>query len=114
MGSNRYREGDLDLALSYFQQAIAIRSDLPNAHFGIGNVYLRRDQKSEAVEAYKKGIRSDPDNSAAHYALGALYRSLGEDSLAVAHLQAATRDSSNVTLKKEVETLLSDPDIGVR
>jgi tetratricopeptide (TPR) repeat protein len=68
------------LALTQAEEAFrrATRSDDPQlealAHYNLGNTLYRLDRLDEAVDAYKRALRLDPDNDDARYNLELIQR----------------------------------------
>ena len=52
-----YRDnGKLDQAILEYKAVLNLRSDYPNAHNDLGDIYRQLGQKAEATEAYKEEI----------------------------------------------------------
>ena len=82
-GTAQYQTGRLDGALSSYQQAIALRSDYTEAHYGLGTLYEDLQKNDLAIAEYQLVIQSDPNHAPnsqerlnllrAHNNLGRLY-----------------------------------------
>ncbi|MBI4690681.1 MAG: tetratricopeptide repeat protein, partial [Nitrospirae bacterium] len=60
-------------AISYFEKALAIKSDLALVHSNIGNAFDELNYTDLAIIEYKKAIEINPDFETAHYNLGRAY-----------------------------------------
>ena len=63
-------QGKLDAALSQYREAVRIRSDYPDAHYGIALVLKRQGSMSEAIQQYREALRFRPDWPAVLLELG--------------------------------------------
>lgn len=79
--------GDHEQARLYYQQAIGLRSDNPDAHYGMATVcFLQGDLPSSAFH-FKEVTRLDPLRAGAYINLGAVYNRLEQFDDAVAALR---------------------------
>ncbi len=88
------RAGKLAEAQSELEAAVEDSPWFPRAHYHLGRVHARRRKFPEAVDALKKAAAMEPQNYAAHVALGMLYfkEYKGvEDQRAREHLEKALR-----------------------
>jgi len=65
--------GDLNNALTYYKEAIAIRPDLVRAHVKLAKLYEDRQEKELALAKYKEIVYVDPSYFVAHPTLGPLH-----------------------------------------
>jgi tetratricopeptide (TPR) repeat protein len=71
-------QSDNDLAKQYYLQALALRSDNPDVHYGLATVcFLQRDLPGAAYH-FKEVTRLDPLRAGAYINLGAVYNSLNQ------------------------------------
>jgi protein O-mannosyl-transferase len=66
-------KGSLDEALVEFEKALALDPTLPDALYGIGNVYQKRGELQKAALQYRMTLESDPTYTNALNNLGAVY-----------------------------------------
>ena len=59
-GNQAYTEGDLDLALARYAEAVAAGADDPVLHYNLGNTHARRGELGLAVASYLRAQRLDP------------------------------------------------------
>jgi tetratricopeptide (TPR) repeat protein len=59
------------------QEALALDSSLPDAHYQLGNLALNHGQIPEAEKHLEKVTRLDPNYAQGHFALARVYRRLG-------------------------------------
>jgi tetratricopeptide (TPR) repeat protein len=80
-------QGEHDQARQFYLQALAIRSDLPNVHYGLATVcYLLNDLTGAAFH-FKEVTRLDPLRAGAYINLGAVYNKLDQLDEALAALR---------------------------
>src|SRR5438309_2035087 len=77
--------GDHEMARSCYQQAIGLRSDNPDAHYGMATVCFLLNELPNSAYHFKEVIRVDPLRAGAYINLGAVYNRLEQfdDALAV-------------------------------
>ncbi len=79
--------GDHEMARNFYQQAIGLRSDNPDVHYGMATVcFLMSDLPSSAFH-FKEVTRLDPLRAGAYINLGAVYNRLEQFDDAVAALR---------------------------
>ena len=76
------------LAASQFNKAIEIKSELGEAHLGLGLSYYYLEMYAESLEAFKKAALLNPQDMLAHKALGSLYIRLEDEKAAMAEYEA--------------------------
>lgn len=59
-GKAAYENGDTDLSLSYFNEAIRLDPSSPEAHYGLGSGYRSKGEWSKAIAEYTEVIRLNP------------------------------------------------------
>lgn len=59
------------------RSALALDPSLPDAHYQLGNLALKKDRMLEAQQHLEQAVKLDPQNAAAHFALARAYRRLG-------------------------------------
>lgn len=86
-------QGDFDDARNCYQQALALKNDLPQAYFGLGNIMETVDNNSQgAFEYYRKALQLNPNDPIMLQATGKLLLKHG-DQHAFEYLQMAARIS---------------------
>ncbi len=114
-GDRLFDENRTETAIQAYQQAIHLNPDLAEAHFKLGIAYALlemqyeqtgtvdpgnpdarnkpRSQKSfeKAVEAYKKLLKTNPDDDVAHYNLARTYNKLNKDEEAEKEFRQAVK-----------------------
>jgi tetratricopeptide (TPR) repeat protein len=63
LGGIFYAQGQYDQALALFQQAVALKPDLPNAYYNAANAYVQLKQYDQAKAAYQQTLALLPSNS---------------------------------------------------
>ncbi|MBI1790169.1 MAG: tetratricopeptide repeat protein [Acidobacteria bacterium] len=81
-GEAHESQGQHDLALLEYRQALALDPRRPGLHYRLGRVLLARsrqaDPDGEARKEFEQELRLDPTNANAAYELGELERKLGQ------------------------------------
>jgi len=70
--------GDWEASQTLFQKIVGQHPDSALAYYGLGRIQAAKGQFSEAIQNLKKACDLFPSFGVAHYALGMLYRDLGE------------------------------------
>lgn len=60
-------------AINTFHEAIRLKSDLPEAHYELGRVYLKQRNFDQAIECYQKATLLNPDFAEAYSDMGFAY-----------------------------------------
>lgn len=88
-GITAYKEGKLDQAISFFQEA----RDIDPSNIAVYNllaiVYLKKDLFDAAISLLKEAIEIDPLSSLSHYNLGLAYRKKKELERAIVEFKQA-------------------------
>jgi Flp pilus assembly protein TadD len=97
-GKELYNKDQDAEAVLAFMEAVRLDPGLAEAHFrlalGFESLGKREEAEAEykkAVEAYKKYLDENPDDSEAHYALGQTYAGLDQYSEAIRQYREATK-----------------------
>ena len=69
-------QGENELARQYYQQALALRADNPDVHYGLATVCFLLNDLPGAVQHFKEVTRLDPLRAGAYINLGAVYNRL--------------------------------------
>lgn len=81
------RKGMTDAAMKEYEEVVRLAPDLPDGHYGIGNIHRSAGRLHEAVIGYKRALAADPTYTNALNNLGAVYIQLQEWDKAIATLQ---------------------------
>jgi len=71
-GQSAHARGDLEKAIGFYEQAIKVRPEFPEAQFQLGNALASLGKLTEAEAAFKLAIAQKKNWSMPHSALGAL------------------------------------------
>ncbi len=82
-----HSEFDNAEAEGLLREAIARKSDFPEAYFLLGELYSRQQKWIEAVAAYEMAVKLDPENVSAHYRLGLALQRAGQPARAAQELK---------------------------
>lgn len=85
------RKGDMEAAETRLRQSLTADPYQDQAWLFLGRVLERRQDYSGAGEAYRAGLKSQPDNAELHGALGHLYARQGDPAQAEVELREAIR-----------------------
>jgi tetratricopeptide (TPR) repeat protein len=69
-------------AEQFLQSALTLDRSLPEAHYQLGNLALRRGRPTEALHHLEEAARLDPNVAGVHFALSRAYRRLGKSETA--------------------------------
>ena len=75
--------GQLDVAVEYFEKALAIKPDYTEVNYNLGLTHQELGQLDAAVESYKKALAVNPNYAEAHNNLGVTLKELGQLDTAV-------------------------------
>ncbi len=88
-GTLALRLDDAAAAAAFFEAAIALRPDIADLHYNLGNALTRLGRTEEAVAAYRRAATYRPDLLPIHNNLGIALQSLGRCEEAVDAFQRA-------------------------
>jgi tetratricopeptide (TPR) repeat protein len=71
-------QGQNERARQYYTLALAMRSDLPNVHYGLATVCYLLNDLPNAAHHFREVIRLDPLRAGAYINLGAIYNKLNQ------------------------------------
>jgi tetratricopeptide (TPR) repeat protein len=57
--------GQMDMAIEHYREAISLKPDYPEAHYGLGTIYYWKDMHKEARKEIETVLSLEPDNYAA-------------------------------------------------
>ena len=86
--------GELEEAEAHYRESLAIKPQ-PAIYNDLGFVLERQGLTEEAVEAYRKAIKLDPESASAHYNLGSYLVRSGKFVEGERHLRIALKKSPN-------------------
>lgn len=91
-----HARGDLARALTYYEEAIKVKPEFPEAEFQMGNVLVSLGRLSDAESAFRRSIKQRKDWSLPYSALGILLaRTKRDDEAQTALRQALKLDSQD-------------------
>jgi len=79
--------GRLDEAIVHFQKALAVQSDIMEAHYNLGNALFRKGRMDEAVVQFQMALALQPDNAQANNNLALALLQKGDIDGAIKYLQ---------------------------
>jgi tetratricopeptide (TPR) repeat protein len=87
VGTLLVREGNINEAVEYFLQTLAIRNDRADAQTAMGEILANQQKTAEAVAWFKRAIQSNPGYVEAYIGLGFLQQNQGDISAAMVNYQ---------------------------
>jgi tetratricopeptide (TPR) repeat protein len=78
-------------ATRYYRQALARNPSLAEAHNNLGNLYIRQQQMTAAIDEFRAAIALNPNYAMVRNNLGSAYFLIGEEALAIQEFIAALR-----------------------
>ena len=91
LGTALGKRGQIDGAISHFQEALRLKPDFTDVHYNLGNALSRKGQIEEAISHFQEAIRLKPDFALAHNNLGNARLRKGQIEEAISHFQEAIR-----------------------
>ncbi len=76
---NAHARGDLKRALAFYEEALKVRPEFPEAEFQLGNVLVSMGRLAEAESAFQRAIKLRKDWSLPYSSLGALLARSGRE-----------------------------------
>ena len=76
-------------AIQSYQRALATWPEYPEAHYHLGQAYLKNQQPEKAVDAFQKTLAVRPGFAKAWYGMGIAYNQSGKNDSALVSLQKA-------------------------
>src|ERR1700737_1546345 len=71
-------QGNIEPARQIYLQALGLKSDSPDVHYGLATVCFLLNDLDSAAYHFKEVTRLDPLRAGAHINLGAVYNRLGQ------------------------------------
>ena len=78
-------------AIQEYRRALAVKPDLQNMHFSIGNLLWIRSRSEEALVELQAELKLDPNHPQAHYEIGDILYGQGKLAEAETHLLSAVK-----------------------
>lgn len=94
-GQSAHAHGELEKALAFYEQALKVKPEFPEAEFQRGNALASLGRLTEAEAAFRLAIAQKKNWSLPHSALGALLMRLKRDAEAEPSFRAALRIDAN-------------------
>ncbi|MDD5064516.1 MAG: tetratricopeptide repeat protein [Phycisphaerae bacterium] len=91
LGNTLRSEGKTHEAIFYYEEAMKLAPNFPEAYINLGNVFARKGEIDQAVIHYKKALQYDTDSFDAHYNLAIVLVERGKHSEAVKHYVTALK-----------------------
>jgi predicted O-linked N-acetylglucosamine transferase (SPINDLY family) len=90
-GQNLEDQGNVELALDRYRDAVAAAPDAPRAHMNVANALQRLNRLAEALTAARTAVACDPCYAPARFNLARLLLATGASSLAEPEIQETLR-----------------------
>jgi Flp pilus assembly protein TadD len=99
--------GELEVAEAHYRESLAIKPQ-PAIYNDLGFVLEREGLHEEAVEAYRKSVKLDPESASANYNLGSILARSGQFAEAERYLRAAIEaDPKNAAAHQALAQVLA-------
>jgi Flp pilus assembly protein TadD len=86
-------QGEIEVAIGHFRQAVAVKPLLPRAWFTLGAALMRIEQWDAALQAYTRVVQQCPDDGEAWGNCGAIHLRAGNWEQAQAALAQALKQN---------------------
>lgn len=90
-GEYLFAKGDIDGAISAFENACQLRPDAYQIHLNLINLYFKKNQLTKAIAACQKVLDLRPNNQEAHVMMANLMRTTGNQKKAIEEFQQAMK-----------------------
>jgi tetratricopeptide (TPR) repeat protein len=91
LGTALGKEGQIDEAVSQYQEAIRLKPDYALAHYDLGTLLAKKGQTDEAISQFQEALRLKPDYAEAQNNLGNALDKNGQIDKALRQYQEAIR-----------------------
>ncbi len=95
LASAFFQKGELEDALFQYSEALRIKPEYADAHYGMGLVLFAQEKIDEAIRQYLKALKIRPRYSLAHYNIGNALAKKGDLDEARIHYLEALRTKPN-------------------
>lgn len=107
-GRNAFKQGDLDRALSHFEDAVQYDPSNVEILSNLGSLHYRKNNYEQARTYYKRAIEADPEDQYAQLFLGITLRKLDRSGEARRHLEKARDIDPSSDAGRKAAALLED------
>jgi len=91
LGIGLLKKGQIDEAISYYQEALRLKPDYAEPHNNLGAALARKGRINEAIGEYREALRLNPDFPDAHNNLGNALLNQGQTDEAISQFREALR-----------------------
>ena len=77
LGNIYFKQDRFDQAIQYYQEALKLKSDYPEARAGLGAAYASKGKLEDAITEFRTALELNPELAEAHYNLGIVYLEKG-------------------------------------
>ena len=88
-GSFYKSNSQLDVAVTRFKQALALKPDYTEVHYNLGVTFRELGHTEEAIKSYKNALNIKNEYPNAHYNIGNAFLSLKKYDVAIKHFKSA-------------------------
>ncbi len=106
MAKAYYHKKEFKLAQQYYEEALSIQPNFPNALFGLGQTYMALGQLPDAINAFEKTVQAVPELPEAHLELAHAYRLAGDHGKAFLSYERVCELSPNSELANEAKRIM--------
>jgi tetratricopeptide (TPR) repeat protein len=94
-------QGKVELAISHFQEALALKPDYFVACYSLGNTMLQCGRNDDAIAFYQRTLDIEPKYAKAHNNLGLLLAAREQFDAAIAHYEKALNCDPSLQVARE-------------
>jgi len=89
LGHALLQNGNVDNAITHFQEALQIKPDDADAHINMGSALLQKGSADDAIAYFQKALQIKPDYAGAYYNLGCALIQKGSTDSAIPYYEKA-------------------------
>jgi tetratricopeptide (TPR) repeat protein len=95
LGAMSVQQRRLDEAIGYYEKALIIEPEIPEAQYNLGNAFFTKNDFARAIGAYQLALRARPDNTKARNNLAVCLIATGDSNQAIEQFGEALRFNPN-------------------
>jgi len=95
LGFSLEKKGDIQGAISYYEEALRINPRLYGAHNNLGALLVSTGKTNKGIQHFLAALKTNPHPADTYYNLGMVYYQKGDISKAIEYFQKAVNENKN-------------------